>query len=422
MTTPEGLDDVLARLHAREPAAAQLLGLAAHLGNAPIPEWLPSAGLEVLPEGLADRLRGDPGAVSELAAALERVGLASAGGKAFRLEEGVARAVRERMSGRERASFGRAAVGLLHRAFPERVGRDRDAERARALAPHVRAAAEHPSGGGRATSEAAHTLARLAAHTREAGRPGEARTVLEQGVEVAFRGGGVEPALRAVLLDELAGAQAGLEERETALATVGRALNVLPELPSGSPHRPMLLANLATTCREVGAMDRALACYDRALKEVEVESSRAARPLEIEILIGQADAQLSSGDPGGARRTAARALQAAEEHVGEIHAFTVRALWLQADALREAGSAERATDLYRRSLVAEGQLLGPEHPSVGQKLMAFGLHLAELGRRKDAAEHLERAREVFERALGPDADATRAASAALRDLAAGRPD
>jgi tetratricopeptide (TPR) repeat protein len=235
-------------------------------------------------------------------------------------------------------------------------------------------------------------------------------------VEVAHRGSGVEVALRAVLLDELAGARAGLEDPEGALEAADRALKIVPELPPGSPHRPMLLSNLATTFREVGALDRAIDAYDRALGAVEVEGAKAVRPLEIELLIGRADTELARGDARAAARTAGRAVELAEAHVGEVHAFTVRALWLRADALREVGDPEGATPHYRRSLVAEGQLLGPEHPSVGQKLMALGLHLAELGRYEAARDHLRRAREVFEGSLGPEADPTRAATRALDDL------
>lgn len=415
-TSSEALDAPLERLRSRDPAAAQLLGLSAFLGDARVPGWLVASGRDLLPDPLAARLAGGVEATVERARSLGREGLATVDEDGFRLAEGVARAIRERMSARERASFGGAAVSLLHRTFPERVGRDRDSGRVRALAPHVQAAASHPSGGGRATSEAAHTLARLAAHHREAGRLADAADVLEQGVEVAHRGSGVEAALRAVLLDELAGARAGLEDAEGALEAADRALEIVPELPDGSPHRPMLLSNLATTFREVGALDRAIDAYDRALKSVEMESSRSAIPLEIELLLGRADAELTAGDPRAAARTAARAVELAEAHVGEVHAFTVRALWLRADALREIGDPEGATPLYRRSLVAEGQLLGAEHPSVGQKLMALGLHLAELGRREAARDHLRRARDVFDGALGSEADPTRAASRALDDL------
>lgn len=417
-TSPEALDAPLERLRSRDPAAAQLLGLSAFLGDARVPGWLVASGRDVLPDPLAAGLAGGADAAIARARSLGREGLASVDEDGFRLAEGVARAIRERMSARERASFGAAAVSLLHRSFPERVGRDRDAGRVRALAPHVRAAASHPSGGGRATSEAAHTLARLAAHHREAGRLAEAVDVLEQGVEVAHRGSGVEVALRAVLLDELAGARAGLEDREGAQEAADRALKIVPELPTGSPHRPMLLSNLATTFREVGAPARAVDAYDQALKSVEMERSKSARPLEIELLLGRADAELARGDAGPAARTAERAVELAEAHVGEVHAFTVRALWLRADALREVGDPEAATPLYRRSLVAEGQLLGPEHPSVGQKLMALGLHLAELDRHEAARDHLGRARDVFEGALGPEADPTRAATRALDDLGA----
>lgn len=415
-TSPEALNAPLERLRSRDPAAAQLLGLSAFLGEARVPGWLVASGRDVLPDPLAASLSGAADAAIERARSLGREGLASVDEDGFRLSEGVARAIRERMSTRERASFGAAAVSLLHRSFPERVGRDRDAARVRALAPHVRAAAGHPSGGGRATSEAAHTLARLAAHHREAGRLAEAAEVLEQGVGVAHRGSGVEVALRAVLLDELAGARAGLEDREGALEAADRAVKIVPELPSGSPHRPMLLSNLATTFREVGAPGRAIGAYDQALEAVEMEESKSARPIEIELLLGRADAELTAGDARKAARTAARAVELAEAHVGEVHAFTVRALWLRADALREVGEPERATPLYRRSLVAEGQLLGPEHPSVGQKLMALGLHLSELGRPEAARDHLRGARDVFERALGPEADATRAAIRALDHL------
>lgn len=411
------LADRLAEVHAEDRAAAQLLGLLVFLADEPVPAWLPAEQPGALPDPLAGRARGGEEAVAVVAGSLARRGLAATEDGWIRVPAPVAEAVRGRMSVREAGEFASAAANLLFRAFPEQVGRPAARERSRTLAPHVLAAADHLGGGGRATAEAVHTLARLGAFHRSEGEPETAEAAFRKAMEVARRGAPVEGPLRAVLADELSSVLAGRGRREEARELAGRAVELAREsLEADSPQLPLLLSNAATTFQEVGALDRSAETYRRALEAASGAGTGAARPLVAELLAGLADVEMARERWDAAASVAERALAAAEDAWGDPHPQTVRAAWMLGDARREQGRAEEATSLFRRALEAEEQLHGGDHPAVGQKALGLARHLEAAGRREEARDACRRALAAFEASLGSGSDAARAARSHLEAL------
>lgn len=411
-------DRALARLLDEDRGAAQLLGVLAQLGEAPVPGWLLAADPEALPRPLAERARAGSASLLGTARPLEERGWVEGSEEALRLQAPVGEEVRDRMSGRERGSYLRAATALLHAAFPERVGRSGLGERCRALAPHVWAVAERVGGGGRSTGEAVHLLARLGAFHRSEGEVQESLEAFRAARGVAGRGEPVGPGLLAVLADEEANALATLGRWEEALAAVDELLATTEEgIGTDDPRYPLLLANAAALLREGERADRAAAVLARALEALEATGSPAARPLTVELWADRADALLAAGRASEAAEAAAEAgrrARALESDGGsEAGPHAIRADWIRADALRELGRHGDASDLFRRALEAEEGTLGPRHPDVGQKAMALARHLEDVGDGEEAAELYERALRAFGASLGEDSEAAEAARAGV---------
>lgn len=407
----------VAELRGRSPEAFQLLGVLAFLGAEPVPAWVLAEGREVLPSPLSSVAEAGGEALTELVRHLRERGWASEEDDGVRLVAGVASAVREAMVPRDRGRMIRAAVGMLHRSFPDRVGRGEDRRRCLALAPHVLAVAEHPGGGGRTTGEAAHLLARLGAFRRSEGEPEAALDAYRRARQVVERGDPVDAAFRAVLADETASVLTGLGHREEAERIAVEALELADEgIAADEPRLPVLLANVGTTFRELDRHERACSCFERALELVREARGAAGRPLAVELQASLADARLAQGRRREAALAAEGALAAAEELWGSEHPQVARAAWMLADALRGRGREERVLELYRKSLAVEEALQGENHPAVGQKALALGLHLEESGDREGARDAYDRARRVFTEALGPESEAAEAAGRHLARL------
>lgn len=412
------IDALLAELHAEHREAAQLLGIASFLAGEPVPAWLLAEQADALPEPLSSRAAAGTGDLLLAAEPLVDAGLAGREEGGFRLDADAAREIRDRMSGRERGEFARTAIHVLFRAFPDRVGRPEDRDRSRSLAPHVRAAARHPRGGGRTTAEAVHTLARLGAFHRTEEEPDPAEEAFRAALEVAERGTPVEGPLRAVVADELAGLLAARGAREEALEMAARAGELaLESLPGESPRLPMLLSNVATTFREAGDPEGAVRWLREALERLERAGVESARPLRVELLSEVADAELAREGWDAAREAAERAVELGREHWGAEHPHTARAAWMVGDALRGRGEMEAAAGAFRRALSWEEELQGPGHPAVGQKALGLGRHLEDAGRPGEAREAYARAVRAFEASLGEDSEAAVAARRHLERLA-----
>jgi len=414
---PEVLER-LEELHARSREAAQLLGLLSFFAARPVPLEVFSGAAELLPAPLAGASAAGASALGEVAGRLTELGLAERDGRGLRLAGEVARGVRARMSAVERSRFGGTAVRLLHRTFPGRVGRPEQRGLCDALAPHVHEVAAHPRAGGRPAAEAVHLLARLGAHESAVGRPEAARRAFRRALELAAaESPPVGEGVRAVLHDELASVAVALgrerEAREHAAAGEAAARSAFPE---DSPRRPVLLRNLASTYRELGDLGSAADCLERAMRGLDRTASPAAGPLRVELALALADVRMAGERFEAASERAGEALREAERLGPEARPLVARAAWMLGDVRRALGDPEGATPLFRRALDAEASVRGASHPAVGQKALALGLHLEERGRRREARRRYRQAVEVFERSLGEDSEALRAARARLASL------
>lgn len=398
-----------------EDASGQLLALLAFMGEGPIPLWLFAEGHDLLPPPLDS-------VAAAGAEVLEAPARELAGRRLLLIESGevrvpaeVASAVRSSMSGVERSRFAGLALALLDHGFPEGVGRQEDVGRSEALAPAVEAVAGHVTGGGSSTARAAHLLGRVGSFRGLAGDPEGARRALARAIALAegeAGGGPLEGPIRAVLADEHAAVLVELERPEEARREARRALRLAEEaLPEDAPQLPVFLLNVGRTLRQADDPEASRAALVRALERARSANSPAARPLIVEARLSLAELALDRGEADEAVKRAGAALE--ELYEREEPEMVARASWILADALREAGSPEEATELYVHSLEADIRRYGPGHPGVGQKQLGLGLHLEDLGRAREAAEAYTRALAIFEEALGSDSEPARSARACL---------
>jgi tetratricopeptide (TPR) repeat protein len=400
--------------------SGQLLALLAFMGAGPIPLWLFAEGHELLPPPLATVAEAGAEALEAPARELVDRRLLLGEGGYLRVPDEVGSAVRSSMSGVERSRFAALAVSLLDRAFPERIGRQEDLSRTETLAPAIEAVAAHVTGGGSATARAAHLLGRVGSFHGMAGEPRRAQAALARAIALAEGeegGGPLDGPIRAVLADEHAAVLVELERPEEASREARRALRLAEEaLPADAPQLPVFLLNAGRTLRQAGDHDAARSALVRALDLAGGADSPAARPLVVEARLALAELALDRGDADEAVSRAGAALE--EIYERDEPELVARAAWILADALREAGSAEEATDLYRHSLEADIRRYGAGHPGVGQKQLGLGLHLEDIGRPGEAAEAYSRALAIFEEALGPDSEPARSARACLERVGA----
>lgn len=400
--------------------ARQLLALLAFLGEGPVPLWLFAEGHARLPAPLGSLAAAGVEALEATARELADADLARLEEDGVLLEPPAAAGVREALTGAQRGRQVSLALGLLDEAFPDRVGRPEDVARSEILAPCIESAGRHVSGGGRTTARAAHLLARLGSFRALSGRPEDARRVLARAVALAEGeegGGPLEGPLRAVIADEHAAVLVELERPDEAAAEARRAARLAHEaFPPEAPQLPVFLLNVGRTLRQAGDARGAERALREALERAEAADSPAAVPLIVEARLALAELALGEGRPQEAADIASTVLESApEESSPELAA---RAAWILADALRESGSMDRATELYRRSLELDVRRYGPGHPGIGQKSLALGLHLEDRGRTEEAREAYARALDIFEASLGSDSDAAGAARSCLERISA----
>jgi hypothetical protein len=390
----------------------QLLAILAFMGAGPVPLWLFAEGHDLLPPPLASVAAAGVEALEAPARRLVRRHLVLVEGAEVRVPPEVASAVRESMSGVERSRFAGLALSLLDHGFPERIGRPEDTGRSEALAAAIEAVAGHVSGGGSSTARAAHLLGRVGSFHGLSRDPERARRALARAIALAeggAGGGALDGPIRAVLADEHAAILVELDRLEDARQEARRALSLA--LPGDAPQLPVFLLNVGRTLRQAGDADGSRQALVRALELAGSADSPAARPLVVEARLALAELALGEGEADEAVSRAGAALE--EIYERDEPELVGRATWILADALRETGSTEEATELYRHSLEADIRRYGAGHPGVGQKLLGLGLHLEDLGRIPEAIEAYDRAVVLFEEALGPDSEPAHSARACL---------
>ncbi|MHB8448294.1 MAG: tetratricopeptide repeat protein [Rudaea sp.] len=225
-----------------------------------------------------------------------------------------------------------------------------------------------------------------------------AQDLLEQGTQRLRANAGMDPAVRARLLQTVAITYTDLGLYDRALPLAQQALDL-----RRSQSDPI---ELAQSELQVGRILRLKSDYS------------GAEPLLREALRIR-DAQLASDDPAisesydelgllsGARGRFAdadvqfrAARDTAEHHFGAGAIETARYIDDYAGNLDDMGKRREALALYRQTLAIREKSLGPDDPDVASSMLALGTHLDESGRYEEAMPLLERALKIRRKIYG----------------------
>ena len=356
----------LERLRGEDPAAVQLLELAAFLAPEPIPLFL----LGAHPESLDEPLRGtaaDPNALTDSVGALIGYSLARRHPNAFQVHRLVQAVVRRQVAPDRQPVIAAQVLALLAAAAPGHPECPASWAHYSQLAPHVLATAplgDHSPMGRQLVLDTARYL-------QAKGDSSASRTVCEQ---LLRRWGSL---LGPDHPDTLTAASililtlSGLSELETARTlgqdTLQRSRRVL-----GADHATTLLAAAALTGAlvQLGEVQPA-----RALSEDTLQRCRRALGPDHAITLGAAAtltlalAQLGEGEP--ARTLGQDTVQRCRSLFGPHHLVTLTAAAALTGALTSLGEAERARTLGQDTLQRCRLVFGADHP--------ITLYLAHMG-------------------------------------------
>jgi len=129
--------------------------------------------------------------------------------------------------------------------------------------------------------------------------------------------------------------------------------------------------------------------------------------LELGRKLVAADAALAQGRPAEAEPIYEEVLRLAEQRKAAL--LVARATDGLADACREQGRFDRATELYGRSIPMWEGLFGPDQPRVATSLHNLGTIRLKQGRPDLAAPAFGRALAIWTAALGEDSPEARSA-------------
>jgi hypothetical protein len=356
----------LDRLRDQDPAAVQLLELAAFLAPEPIPLTLFSDHIQFLDEPLRGTA-ADPDALADTVGALVGYSLARRSPDAFQLHRLVAAVIRHRLPADRQQATAERVVALLTAAAPGDPDDPASWAAYSQLAPHVLAAASlcdrHAAGRG--------LLLDTARYLQTHGDTHGSRTVSDQLLD----------RWRPIL---------GPDHPDTLAAATSLALALIQ---LGEPASARALGqDTLQRCRRVLGPDHPTTLWASTVLTV-------------------ARAQL--GEPELARALGQDTLQRCRRVLGPDHATT---LWVAGDltaALLGLGQAEPARTLCQDTLQRCDRLYGPDHPTTLWAAATLTRTLVQVGEAEPAhtlgQDTLQRCRRV----LGPDHATTLLAAAGL---------
>jgi DNA-binding SARP family transcriptional activator len=356
----------LERLRDEDPAAVQLLQLAAHLAPEPIPVTLFGDRPELLDEPLRSAA-ADPDALADTVGALVGYSLARRSSDGFQVHRLVQAVIRHQLPTDRQQTTTDHVVALLAAAAPgdpeDPVSRAAYAQ----LAAHVLAtaplAAHHPAGRRLALDLSRHLQAR--------GDSSGSRAVAEQLLD----------RWRRVL---------GSDHPDT-LSAAGSLTRALVQLGEVEPGRA-LAEDALRRCRRVLGPDH---------------------PTTLHSATVLAHALLGLGKVESARLLGEDALRRCRRVLGPDHPTTLHSATVLARALVEVGDVEPARALGEDTLRRCRQVLGPDQARTLWSAAALTLALVQLGEVEPARTLGQDTLRRCRRALGPDHATTLLAAAAL---------
>jgi tetratricopeptide (TPR) repeat protein len=239
----------------------------------------------------------------------------------------------------------------------------------------------------------------LAEAALAAGRPGEARALLEDRVDpTALQGAGTDPdALDAAVT--LVGVLVAAGEAERGYGLALRIVAALQAAPAADPERldeaGMALGWSAWAC---GRIDEARASFS------DVHARRVARgaaaTLLAEALDGLGTTERSAGDPFAAVALHADALDRWSEALGPTSPAVAGCLHRMAHALHRTGDFAAARDAMGRSVALTAAALGEDHVDTWISRFELARYDIDCGDFADGFARMARARDTVARALG----------------------
>ncbi len=404
----------LERLRCEDPAAVQLLELAAFLAPEPIPLTLFSGHPELLDEPLRGTA-ADPDALADTVGALVGYSLAHRHPEGFQVHRLVQAVIRDQLAPDRQQATAEQVVALLSAATPGDPEDPATWPSYTRLAPHVLATAplgDHSPAGRQLVRD---TIRYLQAH----GDDRASRTVSAQLLDRwrSILGSDHPDTLAAASILPLALAKLGEAEAARALGqdTLQRSRRVL-----GPDHRATLWAATALTAVLVllGEVEPA-----RALGQDTLQRSRRTlgpdHPTTLWAAASLTGALVELGEAEAARTLGQDTLQRSRRTLGPDHFIT---LWTAASLILARVvlvEAEAARTLGQDTLQRSRRVLGPDHLITLVAATGLTLALTQLGEAEAARvlgqDTLQRSR----RTLGPDHPTTLWAAAALAQTQVG---
>jgi len=374
-----------------EPAALELLTLAAHLAPEPIPFTVFTAQPDRLPDRLAAAV-SDPLTFAGLTRLLRRRGLARVEASSLQLHRLVQAILRSRPpnGGTDGEGMAVVAVRLLAGAVPADPWNNPSTwSHWRHLLPHVLAATNPKRHLEPAGDNVAWLLDRAATYLHTRGEPGPARPLLERALTDRRRMLGQDHFHTLNSTSNLAANLRKLGEYERARQldedTLIRSRRVL-----GQEHPDTLASanNLALDLNALGEHERA-----RQLNEDTLTRSRRAlgedHPRTLLSVSNLAADLRALGEHGRARPLNEDALTRKRRVLGEDHPETLASAFNLAADLLARGEYERARQLNEDTHTRSRRVLGEDHPDTLASANSLAANLRRLG-------EYERARQLDE--------------------------
>ena len=392
------------QLAVQEPAALELLTLAAYLAPEPIPFTVLTAQADRLPDRLAAAV-GDPLAFAGLTRLLRRRGLARVGTSSLQLHRLVQAILRSRLSngGIDGADMAVVTVRLLAGTIPADPWNNPPTwSDWRHLLPHVLVATDTSRHLESADGDVIWLLSMAATYLLTRGEPGPARPLFERALSDHRRVLGKDHPHTLASASNLAADLRALGDynraRQLDEDTLARSRRVL-----GEDHPDTLISgnNLALDLNGLGEYERA-----RELNENTLTRRRRVlgedHPSTLTSASNLARDLYGLGEHERARQLDEDTLTRRRRVLDEDHPDTLHSANNLAVDLHALGKYEQARQLHEDIFIRSSRLLGENHPSTLTSANNLAADLHALGRYEQARQLHEDSATRFRQVLGED--------------------
>jgi tetratricopeptide (TPR) repeat protein len=384
-----------------DQASWQLLYLSAFLNPDHINQGFLAAGINILPQPLADKINDE----SELYDVLTQLETYSLIQRKETDSWGIHRLLQEVIReslGEEKKDWAKYAIGLINENWNYDYHQMETWEKSREALPQLLAVLKtaiplqlNDSQSGLVCNNGGYYLICQ-------GRYEEAEPLIKRALEIRERMLGANHPDTAISLNSLAVIYENQGRYKEAEPLIKRALEIRERALGGNhPDTATSLNDLAGVYESQGQYEEAEPLYKRALeiKERVLGADHTDTAIALNNLAGVYESQ---GQYEEAEPLYKRALEIFERVLGVDHPYTATSLNNLANLYYNQGRYEKAEPLFKRTLEIFGRVLGADHPNTATSLNNLaGLYMYK-GRYEEAESLNKWALEITERVLGPD--------------------